>query len=77
MRLAIQFAVGIMAAGVTVSAYAADNTKPTDAQKTGAAWCGFHDKAGSRVRCGFSSEAECLQTLGSKGTVCMLDPYRT
>lgn len=77
MRLAIHLAIGVMAAGLTVSAQAADNTKPASAPKTGLAWCGFQDKAGARVRCGFSSEAECRQTLGSKDTICILDPYRT
>jgi hypothetical protein len=38
-------------------------------------WCGFLDKSGSRVRCGFSSLAECKQVLGDKkDAVCMRSP---
>ncbi|HEX5509507.1 MAG TPA: hypothetical protein VFX37_13480 [Pseudolabrys sp.] len=29
-------------------------------------WCGFHDKAGAMVRCGFSSLQECKEKLESK-----------
>jgi len=38
-------------------------------------WCGFLDKEGSRIRCGFSSLDECKQTIGDKkGAYCMPDP---
>ena len=40
-------------------------------------WCGFLDKTGSRVRCGFSSLDECkkvMDTTGAKDPVCMPDP---
>jgi hypothetical protein len=38
-------------------------------------WCGFIDKAGSPVRCGFSSLAECKQALGDKkDAYCLPDP---
>jgi hypothetical protein len=38
-------------------------------------WCGFVDKAGAQVRCGFSSLAECQQTIGDKkDAYCMPDP---
>ncbi len=38
-------------------------------------WCGFQDKTGSRVRCGFSSLAECKQAVGDgKDAVCMPSP---
>jgi hypothetical protein len=38
-------------------------------------WCGFLDKDGSRVRCGFSSLDECKQTIGGKkDAYCMPDP---
>jgi len=38
-------------------------------------WCGFHDKAGSQVKCGFSSLSECQQAVGGdKNAVCMPDP---
>ncbi len=29
-------------------------------------WCGFHDRAHSQVRCGYSSLQECQQALGDK-----------
>lgn len=38
-------------------------------------WCGFHEKAGSRVQCGYSSEAECHRALGKDDTQCIVDPY--
>jgi hypothetical protein len=42
-------------------------------------WCGFHQKAGSRVHCGFSSLQQCKQALsekkdGDKGVTCLPDP---
>ena len=42
-------------------------------------WCGFHQKAGSRVKCGFSSLQQCKQALankktGDKAVTCMPDP---
>ena len=38
-------------------------------------WCGFHDKSGARVRCGFVSKSDCLHALDdSKDAVCMPDP---
>ncbi|HVV60169.1 MAG TPA: hypothetical protein VHD14_00280 [Pseudolabrys sp.] len=38
-------------------------------------WCGFETKAGSQVRCGFSSLPECKQALhDKKDVVCMPDP---
>jgi hypothetical protein len=38
-------------------------------------WCGFLDKAGARVQCGFSSLAECKQALGDqKNGYCIPDP---
>lgn len=42
-------------------------------------WCGFHQKAGSRVKCGFSSLQQCKQALahkkdGDKGVTCLPDP---
>lgn len=77
MRWAIQLAMGVAAMSLTAGAHAADTTKTANAPTAGMAWCGFHDKAGARVRCGFSSEAQCRQTLGPKGTICIIDPYRT
>ncbi len=42
-------------------------------------WCGFHQKAHSRVRCGYSSLQVCKQKLtekksGDKTVTCMPDP---
>ena len=40
-------------------------------------WCGFLDKQGSQVRCGFSSLDECKKTMDAqdaKDAVCMPDP---
>jgi hypothetical protein len=37
-------------------------------------WCGFHDKTGSLVRCGYSSLAECKQNLAGKNPVCIPNP---
>jgi len=38
-------------------------------------WCGFVDKEHSRVHCGYSSLAECQQSLlDKKDAYCMPDP---
>jgi len=38
-------------------------------------WCGFIDKDNSPVRCGYSSLAECQQSLlDKKDAYCMPDP---
>jgi hypothetical protein len=42
-------------------------------------WCGFHQKAGSQVKCGFSNLQQCKQALsdkksGDKGVTCVPDP---
>jgi len=38
-------------------------------------WCSFIDKAHARVHCGYSSLADCRQSLGaSKNAYCMPDP---
>jgi hypothetical protein len=39
-----------------------------------ALWCGFHDKTGAVVKCGFLTAADCHSKLGSKNTICMPDP---
>jgi hypothetical protein len=86
MRLAIQCAAGLIAAALvsSVAATAAETTtapaaKPgvETARSNGPAWCGFEHKAGSHVRCGFSSETECKQMIGGKDAICIIDPYRT
>lgn len=43
-------------------------------------WCGFHQKAGSPVRCGYSSIEDCKQSVAAKGDkdakdiTCLPDP---
>jgi hypothetical protein len=46
-------------------------------------WCGFHQKNGSQVRCGYSSLQQCKQALidkadkkdgDDKGVTCVPDP---
>ena len=38
-------------------------------------WCGFLDKEHSQVHCGYSSLAECKQSLGDKkDAICMPSP---
>jgi hypothetical protein len=48
----------------------AASTAPVRAEE----WCGFHDKAGAQVRCGYSSLDECKHKLGDKNTVCLPSP---
>jgi hypothetical protein len=66
MRGLLRLIVAGIVAGSVVPAQAED-------------WCGFHQKANSHVRCGFSSLAQCKQALGvknkkSKNATCRLDP---
>jgi hypothetical protein len=62
--------------GLVVAGLMAGSILPAQAEN----WCGFHQKANARVRCGFSSLAECKQALGAKDkdkakdVVCMPDP---
>lgn len=49
------------------------------APASAADWCGFHQKAHSLVRCGYSSLQMCKQALsekkdGDKTAVCLPDP---
>jgi hypothetical protein len=37
-------------------------------------WCGFLDKEHSQVHCGYSSLAECKQSIGDKDAICIPDP---
>jgi hypothetical protein len=78
MRFAMRVTGALLALGLTGSAGAlAQTAAPQSAPpKASVSWCGFHDKAGARVRCGFSSHSDCKQTLGDKGTICIVDPYR-
>jgi hypothetical protein len=59
--------LGLIAAGLL-----AGSILPAQAQD----WCGFHQKANSHVRCGFSSLAQCKQALGvkAKDVTCVPDP---
>jgi hypothetical protein len=84
MRFAVLFASGALAAALVSAAAAGETTtaptaKPSveTARSNGSAWCGFQHKAGSRVRCGFSTETDCKQTIGGKDAICIIDPYRT
>ena len=66
MRILLGLAVAGLLAGSICSAQAQE-------------WCGFLDKANSRVRCGFSSIEQCKQALGDKkgakkSAVCMPSP---
>jgi hypothetical protein len=47
-------------------------TAPAHAEK----WCGFHQKAGSQVRCGYSSQQNCQHALDdtAKDVTCEPDP---
>ena len=84
MRLAIQCAAGLIAASLVsgVATAGETTTGPTaepsveTVRSNGPAWCGFQHKAGSRVRCGFSTETNCKQTIGGKDAICIVDPYR-
>ena len=37
-------------------------------------WCGFKDKEGAQVHCGYSSLQECKELTAAKDSVCMPDP---
>lgn len=61
-----------LAAGLSL---AAALSAPASAQD----WCGFHQKAHSLVRCGYSSLKTCKHALsekkdGDKATTCLPDP---
>jgi hypothetical protein len=58
-------------------AASSDTASTTAASASGPAWCGFHNKAGDRVRCGFSSETGCRKAIGGADAVCIVDPYLT
>lgn len=83
MRRAITAAIGagIVLSLSTMAGLAAGNA-PASAVAAGSAvqgpaWCGFKDKAGSKVRCGYSSESDCRQAIGEPGAICIVDPYLT
>ena len=67
------FSPGALALGLTTMAYADDaaSPPPDDAPQ----WCGFHNKAGADVNCGYSNIQDCKKALGDdKDAVCVPDP---
>jgi len=58
--------------GLVVAGLLAGSIIPAQA----GSWCGFHQKANARVRCGYSSLAQCKQALGpkTKDVTCIRDP---
>lgn len=47
----------------------------TVSSASAAEWCGFIDKEGAPVHCGYSTVEQCKQSLGDKkGGYCMPDP---
>ena len=83
MRRAIFVASAGLVVGLAATAAMAASTAPAGAEAASSAsasgpeWCGFQDKAGSRVRCGYSSESDCKQAVGAHDAVCIVDPYFT
>ena len=69
-------APGMAAESPAPNASVATTAAPT-ASAGGPEWCGFHNKAGDRVRCGYSSENDCKQALGEPDAICIVDPYLT
>lgn len=71
----------ILALGTAAALAAAEPQTSTPATPVSSAngpeWCGFKDEMGSRVRCGYSSKADCQQAVGGPGAVCIVDPYLT
>jgi hypothetical protein len=70
--MSLSTAAGFAATSAPAGAAAASN-----ASASGPEWCGFQDKAGSRVRCGFTNESDCKQAVGGPDAVCIVDPYFT
>ncbi len=63
----MRFLLGLIVAGLMAGSLSSAQA---------AEWCGFHQKANARVRCGFSSLAECKQAFGPKAkhVTCVPDP---
>ncbi len=70
MRIATLLTALGLAWGLTLIGTLAASTAPAGA----AEWCGFHDKAGAKLRCGYSSLDECKQQLNDKDGVCIPSP---
>lgn len=68
--------IGTVAALATPSP-STDVTATAAQPPNGPEWCGFQDTLGSRVRCGYSSENDCKQSVGEPGAICIVDPYLT
>jgi len=76
--LALSLTSGLSAAAATSTVSApADATSATASPAGWPQWCGFHNKVGDRVRCGYSSESDCKRALGEPDAICILDPYLT
>ena len=73
MRLVTWLAGGALALGLTTMAYADDAASPPP--DNAPQWCGFHNKAGADVNCGYSNIQDCKKALGDdKDAVCVPDP---
>jgi|GEM_PF-4846531 len=73
-------AVLLMCTGTVAGTAAADRSTDAGnaAPPAGAVeWCGFENKVGSRVRCGYSSERGCKRAIGKPDAICIADPYLT
>ncbi|HEY2757127.1 MAG TPA: hypothetical protein VGJ01_15490 [Pseudolabrys sp.] len=73
MRFATWLAGGALALGLTTAAFADDaaSSPPDNASQ----YCGFHDKAGAEVQCGYSNVQDCEKALDNdKDAVCVPDP---
>jgi hypothetical protein len=68
MRLSICIALLSFAASAAITA------SPASAQAE--EWCGFHDKNGAAIYCGYSTEQVCQKSLGdqAKDAFCIPDP---
>ncbi|MBS0536342.1 MAG: hypothetical protein JSR72_20010 [Proteobacteria bacterium] len=62
MRVLLRLAVAASLAGASLTAVHAGE------------WCGFKDKSGSQVRCGYSHLSDCKQAEHDKAALCVPDP---
>ncbi len=71
----------VLALGLTAASAASNEPAGAATASTppasGPDWCGFKAKAGSRVRCGYSTRSDCKQAVGEPDAICILDPYLT
>jgi hypothetical protein len=73
MRFVTWLAGGALALGLTSVVFADDAASAPPANA--AQWCGFHDKDGADVQCGYSTVEDCEKALGNdKDAVCVPDP---